>query len=425
VDVAATTVQRPKAVRVSDPGVSGTARVAYLIPEFPGQTHILFWRELRELSRLGVHAELVSTRRPEASVVCHEWSREAIKKTVYLFPPGFLSLIGGLGAVVRAGPAAWVEACMAAMQTGERGLRRWGRLAGLAVMGGILADRSRRGRWRHIHVHCCGDSAYVAMFSRIFGGAEYSLVLHGALPWFGLGHRAKWARAAFGVAVTQRLRREILGEIGEGFAPRVYVAPMGVDLQRFTRELPLDAKGPDEAWRIVSCGRLHEGKGHQDVLRALAILRGGGIRAWLTILGEGEERALLERLANELGLKDVVRFAGAASEDVVRAELGAADAFALGSHAEAIGVATMEAMAMGLPVVVTGVDGVPELVRHGVDGLLVPARDPAAMAAGLKLVHDDRELAARLGASAAERVRESFGSRVSAELLARKLGVPA
>lgn len=398
-------------------------RIAYLIPEFPGQTHILFWRELRELGRLGIRADLVSTRRPEASVVCHEWSLEAMERTEYLHPPGPLSLGRGAWTVLRAGPVAWARAGRAVVRSGERGLGRLARLSGLAVIGGILAERSSREGWSHIHVHCCADSAYVAMFARIFGGAEYSLTLHGTLPWFGRGHGVKWEHAEFGIAVTQRLRSELLGEIGDGAADRVSVAPMGVDVTRFVRERPYRGRRPGEAWRIVSCGRLHEGKGHQDLIRALALLRASGVPAGLTILGEGEERAVLEALTRELGLDESVRFAGAVDEEVVRTELEAADVFALASHVEAIGVATMEAMAMSMPVVVTGVDGVPELVRDGVDGLLVPARDPAAMAAALRRVYGDPTLAERLGASAAERVRGSFSSRVSAEVIARKLGV--
>jgi glycosyltransferase involved in cell wall biosynthesis len=154
----------------------------------------------------------------------------------------------------------------------------------------------------------------------------------------------------------------------------------------------------------------------------LAILRSRGVPADLTIIGEGAARPMLEALIRELGLTDSVRMLGALDEDRVRAELEDADAFALASHEEAIGVATMEAMALSLPVVVTRVGGVPELVRDGVDGLLVPAQDPEAMAAALQRLYEQPELAARLAASAAARIRASFSSRVSAERIARRLG---
>jgi glycosyltransferase involved in cell wall biosynthesis len=117
-----------------------------------------------------------------------------------------------------------------------------------------------------------------------------------------------------------------------------------------------------------------------------------------------------------------VTLLGALPEVRVREELERAHVFALASHQEALGVATMEAMAMELPVVVSRVGGVPELVRQGVDGLLVPAQDPSALAAAITTVLTDPELATALGRSGAVRVRESFHSGVSAQRLAERLG---
>ena len=61
--------------------------IGYLIPEFPGQTHIFFWREIQELRQLGVQPDLVSTRPPDQRIQSHEWSRQAVAQTTYLFPP--------------------------------------------------------------------------------------------------------------------------------------------------------------------------------------------------------------------------------------------------------------------------------------------------------------------------------------------------
>ena len=59
-------------------------RIGYLIPEFPGQTHAFFWREIKELERLEVEVQLISTQLPPADIVCHEWSAQAIARTRYL-----------------------------------------------------------------------------------------------------------------------------------------------------------------------------------------------------------------------------------------------------------------------------------------------------------------------------------------------------
>jgi glycosyltransferase involved in cell wall biosynthesis len=133
---------------------------------------------------------------------------------------------------------------------------------------------------------------------------------------------------------------------------------------------------------------------------------------------------MLESLIGELGLYGCVTLHGAVGEEVVRARLESSSMFVLGSHDEAIGVATMEAMAMSLPVVVTRVGGVPELVRDEIDGLLVEPSNPAALAVAVQRIVNDPVLATRMGDSGCARVRERFGSQVSARAIADRLARP-
>jgi glycosyltransferase involved in cell wall biosynthesis len=86
---------------------------------------------------------------------------------------------------------------------------------------------------------------------------------------------------------------------------------------------------------------------------------------------------------------------------------------------EGIPVALIEAMSSGLPVVASDLSGIPELVEHGVTGLLAPPGDPAALAAALRALHDDRNFGARLGAAGRGRVLADFDSRRSLEQLVR------
>ena len=84
-----------------------TVRIAYLIPEFPGQTHIFLWREMQEMAKRGYEIELISTRRPLASIVSHEWAKDAGARTTYLFPLKVGSALGALVELIRSGPGAW------------------------------------------------------------------------------------------------------------------------------------------------------------------------------------------------------------------------------------------------------------------------------------------------------------------------------
>jgi glycosyltransferase involved in cell wall biosynthesis len=105
---------------------------------------------------------------------------------------------------------------------------------------------------------------------------------------------------------------------------------------------------------------------------------------------------------------------GAVSEDVVKKELESSHVFALASHHEPLGVAIMEAMAMGMPVVATDSGGVPELIDDGVEGLLLPPQDPERLSDALLRIAREPELAERLGKSAHLKVETHFRSNRSA-----------
>ncbi len=398
-------------------------KIGYLVPEFPGQTHIFFWREMRQLESLGVVPCVVSTRRPVSEIMSHDWSAGAMRSTVYLWPPSLGLLLQGFWRVVVAGPRRWMRCVRAAWASEPRSLQRRMKLMALVVVAGQMVAVARRNGWRHIHVQSCADSLYIAMFAKLLDDVSYSLTLHGPLKYFGGGQAEKWRHASFAIAVTEKLRQEIVERLPAYPQDSVSVAPMGADLAVFSRERSYTAASPAETARIVTCGRLDFRKGHQDLIRAVVSARDLGLRVSLTILGEGPARSDLESLIETLEAGDSVELRGAVSEGDVRGALEASHIFALASHEEAIGVATMEAMAMGLPVVVTAVGGVAELVREGVDGFLVSPENPAALCEAIVRLIRDAGLSERMGAAGAKRVHESFGSDRSARIIAEQLGV--
>lgn len=395
-----------------------------LIPEFPGQTHIFFWRELAALRAIGVDPAVVSTRRPPPGIVSHSWARESIGQTVYLAPPGLRDLTAAAAVILRTAPRGLIHSAESVAAARGVNPRARARLIGLALMGARLAHLARERGWEHIHVHSCADAAHVAMFANRLAGISYSLTLHGPLRDYGPNQREKWRHAKFGVVITQQLLLEVKRELQGDLPPVVEVAPMGVDAMNFVRPepyVPWDGRGP---LRVVSCGRLNPCKGHGDLVRAIAILRERGIDARLQIAGEDEQggTGFHLKLAKEIAdarLEASVTLLGAVSEERVRDALVGAHVFALASLAEPLGVAIMEAMSIGVPVVVTGAGGVPELVRDGIDGLLVSPENPPELAEGIERVGRDRELAVRLARSARERVVAEFDSARSARVMAQ------
>jgi glycosyltransferase involved in cell wall biosynthesis len=250
---------------------------------------------------------------------------------------------------------------------------------------------------------------------------SYSPVLHGTLAFYGPGQRFKWENALFGLVVSDHLRQDVLAVLSaQEDGTKIGTAPMGVDLKRFERSLPYTpwTKGSGPL-RLVACGRLNAGKGHQDLIAAVDLLRKRGMDVTLRICGEDDDggdgyRRDLERRIAELDLAGNVVLLGAVDESVVHQELARAHVFALASHAEAIGVAYMEAMAMEMPVIGSKVGGVPDLIEDGQEGLLIPPADPEAVANAIEKIACDAALAVRLAKAARTKVERQFSSERSA-----------
>lgn len=159
----------------------------------------------------------------------------------------------------------------------------------------------------------------------------------------------------------------------------------------------------DTEFVAAAVGRLIPTKGYDCAIDALAKLPSEE-RPILLLAGEGPQERELRRQAIELGVSEWVRWLG--FQDEVRWVLWAADVFVHPSRKEGLSCAILEAMAAGLPVIAASVGGVPEVVRHGTTGWLVPPDDPAALAEALRLLRGDEPLRHRLSENARWFVRE-------------------
>ena len=159
---------------------------------------------------------------------------------------------------------------------------------------------------------------------------------------------------------------------------------------------------PDDQLVVGSVGRLDPVKGHDTLIKALACLP----RMRVVILGSGPQKPELRRLVREVGVADRVRLYGWC--DRVDDWLGRFDLFCHPSRYEGLGLALIEAMRAGLPIVATSVGGVPELLDGGHCGLLVPPDDPPALAAALADLAADPVRRDSLGGRARERVCAEF-----------------
>lgn len=407
----------------------------YLVPEYPGQTHTFFWREVIALEELGAEPDLVSTRRPHDGIAAHSWAREASARTTYLLPVTFRSASDSLLTLARAAASGKLVRSLAELRTSMRaeprdGISSRARQIGLFMAGAALAGIARRRSWRHIHVHSSADAAQVALFAHRLSSVTYSLTLHGPLADYGPNQNARWSNAASAIVITGDLLASVRDQLGPAMPATTHVAPMGVDTRRFVRSGPYTPWSGTGRARLLSCGRLNPSKGHADLITAVAELTAAGYDVELSIAGEDEHggngyRHTLENHILAAGLGDRVTLLGAISDNEVRAELDRAHVFCLASHAEPLGVAIMEALAYELPVVATRAGGVPGLIDDGVTGLLVPPNRPSELASAIIRFLTDPDLATRTGAEGRKRIVAEFDSTISAAVLASLVGTSA
>jgi len=158
--------------------------------------------------------------------------------------------------------------------------------------------------------------------------------------------------------------------------------------------------------RVISVGRLKEPKDFPGLVRTLGRIN-APFRA--TIIGDGPDRVEIEASIDEAGAAGYVQLLG--ERDDVLAQLADSDIFVLWSHSEGLPMTVLEAMAVGLPVVASAVGGIPEVVQHGVTGLLVAAGDETALGHALERLLGDCETRLRLGAAGRARAVEQFDLR--------------
>ena len=297
-----------------------------------------------------------------------------------------------------------------------------------------LAQLLEQERIRVLHTHLF----HANLIGRLATRGRRDLIVLGTLhiaekrfrPWHFWLDRATLGPRGVEVCVSEAVRGFTRGRTGIP-DEQLRVIPNGVDLTRFAPYAENEAReraaaevrreqGLPPATRVaVAVGRLEPQKGYPDLVAAWAQLRRGksgdsidvhavpGFPPVLLIAGEGRERARLERQIRELDLAGSVRLLGH-REDVPRL-LAAADVLAFPSRYEGFGLALVEALAAGLPVVAARVDSVPEVLGDCEAGRLVPARNPAALAAALADV---------LSLSAEERRRLASAARARAEVFA-------
>lgn len=389
-------------------------RIGYLVNTYPRPSHSFIRREIAALERRGFEIHRMAMR-GDAQALSDPADLSEHARTERVLEAGGKRLLLGLARQAGRPLRAALRMARERAKAGESSLAR--QVIYMAE-GAHVAARAKALGLRHIHAHFGTNSARVAAYARIFGGPPFSFTVHGPEEFDNvqpLDLGGKLALADFCVTVSSYGRSQMYRWAAPADWPKVQVVHCGLDLGRWAEPAPL----PSGPFHMVAVGRFAEQKGFGLLIRAFALAwrRNPGLR--LSLVGDGELRSQIESLIAAEGMGQAVTLLGWQDETGVRAAMNAAHALVTPSFAEGLPVVIMEAMACARPIIATYIAGIPELVRPGQEGWLVPAGDAEALAETMLQAADTQpQVLAAMGASARARVTARHDVDESARLLA-------
>jgi colanic acid/amylovoran biosynthesis glycosyltransferase len=404
---------------------------AYLVSQYPALSMSFILREVVQLRQLGARIDVASInsvdRAPEELTAIE--AAESIA-TYYVKEHGWRGALVAHAAAMLRQPAGW--------------LRGWGlvvRLAGadlraLALNFAYFTEALMIGGWMHrrnqghLHAHLGSQAATVAMWVKSVFGHGFSITVHGPDEFYDAYRKylpRKILTADFICCISHFARSQLMRLSPYEHWHKLLVVRLGVDSSQFSPRPRPQPK--DGVYEVLCVGRLTPSKGQHLLIDAVAQLIAGGRQLRLRVVGGGDDRAALQQHAQSLGLEEHVLFEGPVNQDHVRTFYAKADCFCMASFAEGIPVVLMEAMAMGIPCVTTHINGIPELIGDGSEGLLVAPSDVAGLVAALARLMDDRVLSAQLASAGRMRVMEDYNLernvRKLAEVFTARIGSAA
>jgi glycosyltransferase involved in cell wall biosynthesis len=412
----------------TNPEADGPGEIAYVVGRYPAVSHTFVQREVRALRRRGVSVATFSIHRAPPSEVLSAADREEFDRTYAVLP---VEARDHLAAHLRAfgrSPSRYLGTLGRALglSKGLRG-RLWGAFYFCEAV--VVWDQCRRRGISRLHVHFANQASDAAELACRLGGPgwSWSMTVHGPVEFFDVTRfrlADKVRDARFVACISDYCRTQVMGLVEPEHWDKLRLVHCGVDLEAYDPGLRLaSGSGPV---RVLTVGRMIGLKGMRLLVAAIAELAARGLDVEATMVGDGPERAALERLARDLGADARIRFPGYVGQDDLRQLFADADVFCLPSFAEGVPVVLMEAMAMEVPVVTTRITGIPELVDDGESGLLVvPGREDELVHALERLVRDP-ELRRAMGRAGRAKVLAEFDVDASAAALAAAFaGAPA
>jgi colanic acid/amylovoran biosynthesis glycosyltransferase len=276
-----------------------------------------------------------------------------------------------------------------------------------------LGNRLQKAGIKHLHVHFAGMAARTAWWIKKLFGISYSFTGHAndifvEKPDQRVPLKSLVAEARFVVSVSDYGVQYLKSRFPFA-ANKVYRVYNGVDLAQF-----IPAEPAARSAHIISVGRLIPKKGYAELVEACSLLNQQELDFRCTIIGGGPEHLPLRQLITARGLEQKIELVGPKSQIEIVQSLAQSQVFVFPAQRDETGdqdnlpTVLIEAMASGLPVVSSGLAGIPEIIVDQINGILVPPQTPEALASAIRSLLLDPKKRERLGASGLSTVREKF-----------------
>jgi glycosyltransferase involved in cell wall biosynthesis len=397
-----------------------------ILKGYPRISETFISNEILLLEQLGFSIHLFSMRQPRENFT-HDSVKKICARVDYL-PETLLKPLPRLVYHNSRLAAKHPKLYGAALKTAWRRFRRTRKSATIKHLfqaGYLVNHLLEASRATHLHAHFAHSPASVAMFASRLSGLPFSFTAHAKDIYTSdpAQLREKIGLARFVVTCTEYNRRHLL-ELADGHKTPIHRIYHGIDVALFSQEADSE-RNPVAPYHILTIARLTPKKGLPTIYKALKILQARQVDFRHTHIGGGEEGDNIRTLIRQLGLTSVTQLLGTRPHNVVLEHYKKADLFVLGCEIapdgdrDGIPNVLMESMAMGVPVVVTDISGISELVENEKTGLLVPSGDPDELAAAMLRMLTDAPLRNRVVTAGRQRVVGDFDNRRLIEDLAQ------
>lgn len=389
--------------------------IIYLLSQYPALTHTYLLREVLELRKLGMNIHVASVRPPDRPIESLQGSeRDEADSTFYVKPEGFGSVLWTLVTFILVHPIRCLRGLAFTLRLSRQDPGKFLSHLFYLVEAVIVGCWMKNKNSTHVHTHF---SSTVALVIKKMFPITFSMTIHGPEEFDAIAFHLdeKMAAADFVFSISYYSQSQLMRVSSSEYWHKITVIPLGVDPSIY---VPAPRPLEEAPFRLMCVARLAPVKAQTILLQAVHRLLDAGRNVEVHLVGGGQDLDRLEREAKRLKLGPAVVFHGPMPQSRVVELLATAHVFTLASFAEGVPVALMEAMALGVPCVSTCLMGIPELIRHKVDGLLVPPSDIESLAEAIEELMDNPALRDQYAKSGRQHVQERYDLRRNTRTMA-------